>query len=821
MKTLFADIIIPLHLKGTYTYRVPQEYNDDIRVGQRVVVQFGARRLYAGIVRHIHETVPDYKVKYLLSILDEEPLVRPEQFDLWEWISRYYMCYLGDVMALAVPSAFKLASESAIAIHPDYDGNLTQLSIHELKIVQMLADHPVMKLDDIARALSIQKIMPIINGMIERSIVVMDEDLRNKYTPRTEPYIALAPDYAGENAQRAFDLLEQKKNTQKQVATLLQFMQASHMGADAVLQKKLLAMPGVSDSALKTLLKNEILVKESRQVSRLKHFDSVTSVDTIALNSEQQAAFDYLASPDTPPVSLLHGVTSSGKTEVYIKLIDQVVSQGKQVLFLLPEIALTAQIINRLTRYFGPKVGVYHSKFSASQRAEVWNRTQSADPDQRYQVLLGARSALFLPFVDLGLVIVDEEHDTSYKQQDLTPRYQGRDTAIYLAHLWHAKAVLGSATPSLESYFNAKQGRYGLATMTQRFGGLPLPEVLCVDLKQAHRNGEVNGHLSKFLLDHIQQALDNHEQVILFQNRRGFSLRLECDDCHWVPECQNCDVSLVYHKSTNSLRCHYCGYSIPIPHECPACHSTHIAMKGFGTERIEDDLRILFPKAQVARLDLDAAAQRNRYLEILHDFESQRIDILVGTQMVTKGLDFENVSVVGILSADNLISYPDFRSFEKSFQQMTQVSGRAGRHGKQGKVIIQTFNPYHQAVRNVIDNDYQEMYTSQITERRVFRYPPYYRLIQVTMRHRDKDILNQSAALFANTLRSQFGNRVLGPEYPSVPRIRNQYIKQIILRFDRTEPIAQAKQIILQQADELTNIKEYASLQVIFDVDPN
>ncbi|MCQ2297274.1 MAG: primosomal protein N' [Bacteroidales bacterium] len=820
MKTLFVDVLLPLHLKDTYTYRVPQEYNEDIRVGQRVVVQFGAKRLYAGVVRRIHENVPQYQVKYILSVLDENPLVTERQFQLWEWIAQYYMSYLGDVMTAAVPSAFKLASESAVTIHPEYDGELSNLSMNEMKIVQMLSEHPIMKLDDISKALNIQKIMPIINSMIEQKIIVMDEELRQKFTPRSEAFITIDPQYEGDASKEVFDELEKKKTTQKQVATLLQFMQLSNFGKEAVLQKTLTNQSGVSESALKTLIKNGILHKEYQVVSRLQQYDQLTSPDSITLNEEQQKAFEYLKNTEQPAVSLLHGVTSSGKTEVYIKLIDEVVKQGKQVLFLLPEIALTTQIINRLRKYFGDKVGVYHSKFSTSQRAEVWNRTMESDKEKRYQILLGARSAIFLPFQDLGLVIVDEEHDNSYKQYDPAPRYQGRDTAIYLAHIWNAKTILGSATPSLESYYNAKQGRYGFCTMEHRYGGVMMPEILCVDLKEAQKQAEVNGHLSKFLIDHIKEALQNHEQVILFQNRRGFSLRIECDDCHWTPECKNCDVSLVYHKIYNSLRCHYCGYNETIPSECPQCHSTHLSMKGFGTERIEDDLQIIFPKAQIARLDLDAASQKNRYLEILQDFESRKIDILVGTQMVTKGLDFENVSVVGILSADNLINYPDFRSFERSFQQMTQVSGRAGRHGKQGKVIIQTYNPWHQAIRNVIDNDYTEMYNSQIQERRVFRYPPLYRLIEISIRHRDSEILNDASARLATMLRSDFGNRVLGPEYPSISRIRNQYIKKIIIRFERREPIAQAKKIIIEMSDEILKLKQYAPISIGFDVDP-
>lgn len=832
METYFVDVILPLHIHGTYTYRVPQEYNDVIKVGQRVVVQFGPKRLYSAVVRKIHDVVPQYKVKYVLSILDEQPIVNDSLFRFWEWIADYYMCYIGDVMAIALPSAFRLASESSVSIHPEFSGELSDLTDQELKVVQLLTDHPVMTVADISRAIGLQKMMPLLNTMIEREIIVMDEELRQRFTPRTSTYIALAEEYSDQDKLRSlFDTLEQKKSTHKQLDVLMKFMQLTQFGKEAVEKRKLLDTSSgntISDSALRTLIKNGVLAQEEKVESRLEHYDSTTSADSIVLNEEQQAAYEYITnSPKS--VTLLHGVTSSGKTEVYIRLINDVISRGQQVLFLLPEIALTAQIINRLRKYFGDKVGIYHSRFSASQRAEVWNKTMADDADQRYKVLLGARSALFLPYRNLGLIIVDEEHDNSYKQYDPAPRYNGRDAAVMLAQIWKCPTVLGSATPSVESYFNAQQGKYGFCEMKKRYGGLQLPEVMCADMKAENTRirqelgkqaSAGTTHFSKFLLDHIRTALDNHEQVILFQNRRGFSLRIECDDCHWTPQCQHCDVSLVYHKATNSMRCHYCGYSVPLPSECPACHSHHLTLKGFGTERIEDDLSIIFPNAKVARMDLDSTAQKNRYMEIINDFQDRRIDILVGTQMVTKGLDFDNVSVVGIVSADNLIFFPDFRAYERAFQQMTQVSGRAGRHGHQGKVIIQTYNPYHQAIRDVIDNNYLSMYNSQIVERRVFRYPPYFRLIDITLKHRDVETLNDAAARFAAQLRGVFAQRVIGPEYPSISRIRGLYLKKIIIRFDRTEAIAEAKRIILDIADKLKTDKSLATLQIHFDVDP-
>lgn len=810
----YVDVLLPLHLPGTYTYRVPQEYNGQVRVGARVVVQFGAKnaRMYSAVVRRLHQEAPQWKSKYIMAVLDTDPVVTERQMEFWEWMARYYMCAPGDVMACALPSGLKLASESAVAIHPDFGGELSSLSKYERMVVDLLSEHPVMRVIDISRAIGVQKIMPLIRGMIEREIVMMDEELRQRFTPKKAPYLLLSPDYRDEAAQKTlFDELERKKRV-KQVELMMQFLQLSHFGKEAVAKREL-----PQGSALQTLVKNGVLTIEERIESRLRDYSDMELVDpqSIVLNEEQQQAFDCLQS-NSHNTFLLHGVTSSGKTEVYIKMIDEVVRAGGQALFLLPEIALTAQIINRLRKYFGGKVGIYHSRFSASERTEVWHRTLSGE----YQVLLGARSAIFLPFKDLKLIIVDEEHDSSYKQFEPSPRYHARDAALYLARQWEAKTVLGSATPSVETHFNALQGKYGMATMTKRYGGFSLPEVTCVDMKEAHRQGLVKGHFSVALLQAIEEALSKKQQVILFQNRRGFSLRLECDDCHEVPHCVHCDVSLVYHKATNSLRCHYCGYSIPVPSECPACHSTHLKMTGVGTERIEEDLQILFPEANVARMDLDSTLQKNQYLEILSDFEHRRIDILVGTQMVTKGLDFERVSVVGIINADNIINYPSFRSYERAFQQMTQVSGRAGRHNGGGKVIIQTYNPYHQVIANVMDNDYQSLYNEQIQERRIFRYPPFYRLIEITLKHRDAEVLNAAADWMALQLRGTFAGRVLGPEYPLVSRIRGLYLKQITLRFERTEPITDAKRVIRQIGDDLGKQEGWSGVTIIYDVDP-
>lgn len=812
----YVDVLLPLHIPDCYTYRVPQEYNGQLQPGQRVVVQFGRERLYSALVRRVHHQQPPWRSKYILAILDTTPVVTERQMEFWEWLARYYMCYPGDVMAMALPAGMKLASESAVAIHPDFDGELSSLSKQERQVVQMLVDHPVMRVVDIGRALGLQKIMPLIRSMIERSVIIMDEEIKQRFKPKTTTYLSLAPRYADEQSQQAlFDDMERHRRT-KQLEVLMQLMQLSHFGREAV-PKRLLPQ----GSSLQTLIKNGILVCEERFESRITTSDegALSDPQDIQLNDEQQQAFRQLSSPQAPATSLLHGVTSSGKTEIYIKLIDEVVRAGRQALLLLPEIALTSQVIDRLRRYFGDKVGVYHSRFSSSQRVEVWNRTLSQGPD-RYQVLLGARSALMLPYTDLALIIVDEEHDTSYKQQDPAPRYHARDAAIYLATRWNARVVLGSATPSIESFHNALSGRYGLATLTHRFGGFSLPHVHIVDMRQAHADHQVRGQYSQPLLDAIRQALDQGRQAIIFQNRRGFALHLECDDCHHVPQCIHCDVSLVYHKATHSLRCHYCGYSIPVPTECPACHSSHLRMVGVGTERLEEDLQILFPDAAVARMDLDSTLQKNQYLELLDDFRNHRIDILVGTQMVTKGLDFEHVAVVGVVGADHLINYPNFRSFERAFQQLTQVSGRAGRHADGGQVFIQTFNPHHPVVVDVVAADYRHLFDQQIQERRVFRYPPFYRLIEITLRHREASVVDTAAAWLALQLKATFANRVMGPEYPLVSRVRALYLKRITLRFANGEPLADAKRVIMQMADDLTKQEGWSGVSVVFDVDP-
>lgn len=816
--TLFVDVLLPLHLPGYYTYRVPADYNEAIQVGQRVAVQFGRTRLYSALVRRIHEEVPSYPTKYILAILDVIPLVSLRQFSFWEWMAQYYMCYPGDVMAVALPTAFKLSSESYLTIHPDFDGCIDDLTANEVKVIEALQTKETLPVSQVAAVTGFAKIMPLLKTMMEKHLIILKEELQQRYVPKAIPFLYLAPQYMEPTAMRAlFTQMESKNTTQKQLSVLMMFMQLTHFGKDRIAKKTLTEHTELSASAITTLIRNGVLIQENETINRLVSGDATDNPDIITLNEEQQTAYDTLHR--NKGVSLLQGVTSSGKTEVYIKLIADMLKQGRQVLFLLPEIALTAQLINRLRRYFGNMVGVYHSRFNTNERAEVWQRTMDDGP-HGYQVLLGARSALFLPFHNLGLVIVDEEHDSSYKQNDPAPRYQGRDCAIYLSQIYGANTILGSATPSIESTFNVKNGKYGYAQLLHRYGGIEMPVVECVDMRKATAEKRVRLSLSYTLIEAIDEALKNNEQTILFQNRRGFSLHLECDSCHWIPSCPNCDVSLVYHKSNNSLRCHHCGHSIPVPSECPACHSHALTMKGFGTERIEEDLAILFPSAKVVRMDLDSTSSKNRYIEIINDFEDHKIDILVGTQMVTKGLDFDRVSVVGILSADSIISYPDFRSYERAYQLMTQVAGRAGRHGKQGRVMIQTFKPEHPVINDAIRGDYAHMYTSQIQDRRIFRYPPFFRLITLTMKHKESDTLDNAAATTAATLRAAFGSRVMGPEYPIIPRLRGLYLKQIFIRFDRSESISRGKALILETTEKLKTQAAFKGVTFIFDVDP-
>jgi primosomal protein N' (replication factor Y) len=824
-KTLFAQVILPLPVPGSFTYRIPFEMNEWIVTGQRVLVQFGARKVYAALVTEIHERIPtDYVPKYVLGILDEKPIVNELQLKFWEWMAHYYISQLGEVMNAALPAAFKLSSESRLILNPDFEAGSIELNEKEAAILIALQSQTSISISQAADITDLKKVFPLINSLKEKGVVLLEEELDDRYKAKLETYLQLSEAYLTEEGQKElFGQLEKRAYKQLEVVMALLHLAMKEGGAgNAVRKKAVLAQLENGDSPLRALVAKGILLSYEQTASRLKDYESEQDISQMELSQAQDWAYqsikEILASKQT---CLLHGITGSGKTEIYIKLMDETLRQGKQVLYLLPEIALTAQIVNRLRKYFGVRVGVYHSKYNIHEKVEIWNKVLEEDEGApSYQIILSARSGIFLPYKNLGLIIVDEEHDSSYKQYEPAPRYHARDSALMLAHFHGAKVLLGSATPSIDSYFNAKSGKYGLVTLNQRYGDAHLPEILIGDLKTETRRKLMNGHFSSFLLKYIKAALEKKEQIILFQNRRGFAPRLECEVCNWIPQCPQCDVSLVYHKQQNRLRCHLCGYSTHLIHSCESCGSKEVRMKGFGTEKLEEDLSIMLPEAKIKRMDLDTTRAKYAYEKIFEEFADRRIDILVGTQMVTKGLDFENVSIVGVLNADNMINFPDFRSFERSFQMLVQVAGRAGRKDKKGKVIIQSFNPYHSVIQYVMENGYDKMYSSQILERKNFKYPPFYRLIKFTLKHKDYRDLNDTAADFAQLLRNAFGNRVLGPTFPMVARIRGYYLKEIQLKIEKGLSANEVRSRIHAILEAFHSGKQYKNVRVVIDVDP-
>lgn len=826
--TLFADVLLPLPLPGLFTYRVPRDLEQWVAFGRRVIVPFGRSRLYSGLVVNVHSNAPEVSTKYLMDVVDDQSIVSERQFQLWQWIADYYMCSLGEVMAAALPSALKLASETKVKLHPEFAGDVSMLNENELSIVDALAQRDTLTVDEVCKIVNIQKIIPIIKSLVDKTVIITDEEIKNPYKPKKETVIRLSDNYAEEPAfMQLLDQLSATAKTAPQADCLLSFMMLTktEKGYDfkaAIPKNKLLQANGFTPARLQTLLKKNFFIAEDIVISRLAEASSHAQVSDIQLSAYQQTAFTQLHEQFAQhPVVLLHGVTGSGKTEIYIKMIDEVLSQGKQVLYLLPEIALTSQIVNRLRKFFGEKVGVYHSRFNEYERVEIWNRVLNGENSEfsKYQLILGARSALLLPYQNLGLIIVDEEHDGSYKQQDPAPRYHARDCAVVLANIHKAKVLLGTATPSLESYYNVEQKKYGLVELLHRYAQSQLPEIWSVNMAEAARRKELNGVFSKFLIDNIQEALRKNEQVILFQNRRGYAIRMICNSCETMPTCKYCDVTLTYHKRTNLLKCHYCGYAIAVPQECPTCHSTDIVMKGFGTEKVEDALAEIFPEAKIARMDLDTTRSKNAYQQIITDFEQHKTDILVGTQMVTKGLDFDRVSVVGILNADALLSFPDFRAFEKAYQLLAQVSGRAGRKEVPGKVVIQTYQPKHPALKYVESNDFAMMYKSQIEERRNFRYPPVARLIKITLKHVDEQVVTAASNALAIPLRTAFPKMVLGPESPIVSRIQNYFLKDFWVKIPKNSNLAAQKQQLKQVIADFQKLGDFKTVRIIINVD--
>lgn len=821
--TYFVDVILPLPIHKEFTYRVPFEMNDAILVGGRVIVPFGKSKFITGIVTRITENVPlNYQAKYLEHILDSEPIITKQQYQFWQWISTYYMAPIGDVMNAALPANLKLASETKIVLHPDFNGALDNLESREFQIVELLEIRESLDLKEISEIIGIKTVQPIIKKMIDKRIIMTVEELNDKFTPKTSVFVTLGSEIGTEEELNSkIELLERKKNSTKQLEALLTILREGNFTdgkLDAVLRKTL-TDGGISLSVLNTLEKNGIIEQKKIEISRFLNKSEFQDGFKKLSPSQYTALEEIKTSFEKHNTTLLHGVTGSGKTEIYVQLIQEQIDLGKQVLFLLPEIALTTQLIQRLSAYFGDLIGVYHSKFNQNERVEIWNHVLNNNPS-RFRIILGARSSIFLPYQDLGLIIIDEEHESSFKQYDPSPRYNARDSAIVLAHYYKAKVLLGSATPAIETYHNAKNDKYGLVELKDRFGGIRLPEILCADVKKERRQNKENSHFTVFMIDSIREALNRDEQIILFQNRRGYTPMWSCEICNWTPRCKNCDVSLTYHKQTNTLKCHYCSYSSPPIGTCASCGSNRLKMIGFGTEKVEDDLSLIFPDKTIKRLDLDSTRLKNAYETILGDFESRKIDILIGTQMVTKGLDFDNVSLVGILDADMLLNRPDFRAFERSYQLMSQVAGRSGRKGNRGKVIIQTGNPDHWVIQKVIEHDYVGFYSDEIIERKNFFYPPYYKIIEFTLKHKDENVLDSASVEFANSLRSVFKERVIGPEYPVIRRIQNYYLKSIKLKIEKDVSDKKIKERIQQLIDAFYCVPLNKSIRIIVDVDP-
>ena len=814
--TMFAEVIIPLSLPKNYTWSVPFEMQASIKPGIRVEVILGKHKKYAGIVKRIFSLAPiGFSPKPLLNILDEEPLVNPEQLALWDWIAKYYLCSEGEVMQAAVPANLKLSSESILIWNEELDESYNDLNDEEFIVAEALELKKELRLSEVQQLLDSSHVYPIIKKLIDRKICYVWEELVEKYQEKKQTYILLHPDYSSD--EKLAELLNNWGKAPKQMELLLSYLHLIKTEGE-VIQPSLLKKSNASAAQLKGLIDKGILVAQKRAVSRIALYSQDIDINIQLSNAQTIALTQIKESFQNKQVCLLHGVTASGKTQIYIQLIEEYIKLGKQVLYLLPEIALTSQIIRRLQLYFGNKIGIYHSKFNANERVEIWNKVKNGE----MKAVLGARSSLLLPFCNLGLIIADEEHDGSYKQHDPAPRYHARDSAIYYAGLFQAKVLLGSATPSIESYYNCQQNKYSLVNLSERYGDAVLPKMELADFK--NRVETTNGItvFTETMLKSMEKTLQENKQIILFQNRRGYSPYLICDTCGWIPHCEHCDVTLTYHKSKHKLSCHYCGSTYPVVSSCAACGSHHFIQKNFGTEKIEEQVLEFFPDAKVARMDYDSVKGKNAHDALIKQFEQQRIDILVGTQMVVKGLDFEHVNLVGIVDADGILNFTDFRVNERAFQLMEQVSGRAGRKNADGKVIIQVSNLKHPILQFVKAHNYFELYSFEIDNRKQFGYPPFTRLIKINFKHKEKHIAEEAAQIFSNGLKSQFAQFIMGPSQPVVDRIRNQYLWEILIKLPKdNRTIHQCKIAIQQQSLILQTNKRYRSVHIVTDVDPN
>ena len=820
--TLFADLILPVPIPSLFTYRVPREMSESITVGARVIVQFGQKRVITAVVAHLHSNPPvKYQAKYILELLDEQPIITTKQLDLFNWVAEYYLCNIGEVLNVALPAGLKITSQSRIQFNPEFDYYqlLTDL---EHVVLDEIKKHQTLSYEEIERLVQKTNITSLIKSLVDKRAVILFEEVKEKYKPKVSKKIRLTSAFLTDES--LVQLTKSLDKIPKQQEILIRYLSHIPVYNNPDLNQKgldksiFLKDNGVSDSSLQTLIKKGVFEQFDIFISRFDDIPLGNQAEIILTESQKTASSQIHELFSEKEVVLLHGITGSGKTEVYIELIKQAMESGSQVLFLLPEIALTTQIVVRLRKVFGDVMGIYHSKFSDNERVEVWKGIL----DGKFQFVVGVRSAIFLPFDNLGLIIVDEEHETSYKQHEPAPRYNARDVAVVMAYMHKGKVLLGSATPSLESYYHAKSGRYGLVEMTERFGNAAMPVFQLVDTKKEKKQKQMKNEFSSVLLEHLQSNLRNKEQTILFQNRRGYSPYMQCEECNWISECANCDVSLTYHMRVGELRCHYCGHKEEVPRTCPNCGSPKVKTMGYGTEKIEDELHLILPEARVLRMDLDTTRAKNAYQQIIQEFEEGGVDILVGTQMVSKGLDFGNVSLVGIFDADRIIHFPEFRASERAFQMLTQVSGRAGRRAdKPGKVLIQTANPGQKLLDRIIKGDYIGMFESEIIEREKFHYPPFTRLIKITVKHLDSTVSKRAATLLAEKLTVNLGSsRVLGPQPPLVERVRNQFLFDILIKLEREKiNFKAAKSFIQEKVIDILTDKTLKSIHIVIDVD--
>ncbi len=820
---VYIEVVLPIPLQQNFTYHVPNCSDRQNLQGKRAVVQFGSRKFYSALIKSVLDKAPAYETKAIEFIIDEQAIVLELQFIFWEWIANYYLCTEGDVMRAALPAGLKLESRTTISYNHDWE-ETEKLKPSELALLNCIETQKQVTIEQLNRITRKNSVYQTVQKLLVKGAIRVEEELSKGTQPKTMAHLRLNPAYLSE--ERLQEAFAQVKKAGKQMELLMLLINELDLFSahpkPSIPKNELLKKGGFSDSVLKGLVTKGFVELFTIEVGRLDD-TAHTEEGIIRLNPFQTRALNEIHRHFIEKqTALLHGITASGKTEIYIKLIEEQLRIGRQVLYLLPEIALTTQIIERLRKVFGARVGVYHSKISDAERSEIWNKVleNGTGSTPNYQLILGARSAIFLPFKKLGLVVVDEEHDPSYKQDDPAPRYHARDAAIVLASLHGAKVVLGTATPSFESFFNAKTGKYGLVTLNQRYNETALPMIIVADMKLAYKRKEMNSFFTPELLQQIKSALESREQVILFQNRRGFSTCLQCHSCGYIPKCKNCDVSLTFHKYQNNLQCHYCGYSVALPEKCPQCSSTDIKNLGFGTEKVEDEIQALFPQARIDRLDIDSTRNRFGFERILNRFSEQKTDILVGTQMITKGLDFKNVSVVGILNADSLLNYPDFRSFERAYQLMAQVSGRAGRMSKQGTVVIQTFQPGHPVIGCVVSNDFTGFFNGYLEERKWFKYPPLFRLIAITVKHKSNEKVLYIARQLAQLLRSVLKDRVLGPEYPAVSRLRLYYQQEIRIKFEKSLSPDEVKKIIRDSIERVRKMENNSATLFSIDIDP-